>query len=136
MQELFGFGTDIREVKRVLKEVYYTARDPETKEKTKELVADVIRLEEKVETLQSLYNSSRNARRILKDYKAKAFLEKSGRALSRRSESYRDKHHQIPAAHLAKYRATLEDHVEDVSEEIDSWVSDIENLDTTPSPPS
>lgn len=136
MQELFGFGTDIREVKRVLKEVYYTARDRETKEKTKELVADVIRLEEKVEILQSLYNSSRNARRILKDNKAKAFLQKSGRALSRRSESYRDKHHQIPSTHLAKYRATLEDHVENVSKEINSWIRSIENIDETPSPPS
>ncbi|MFO7837460.1 MAG: hypothetical protein R6V83_12530 [Candidatus Thorarchaeota archaeon] len=135
MQELFEFEADIREIKRVLKEVYYTACESETKVKTRELVAMVIELQEKAKTLQELYNISRNARHILKDYKAKAFLKKSGRALSRRSESYRDKHREISPSHLAKYRANLEEHVENVSDEIGEWIRSIRNLDETPSPP-
>ncbi len=134
MYELREFQTRIAMAKRDLKEIYYTTRDEGKKADSKRLVVTIISLEKTAERLIELRRKTKTSRRVLDDRKAKLNLKKWSIGLPKRVRDLKDKQ-KLEYEHFRRFLERLEKYIEEILDELNSWVVDIETLADLPRPP-
>jgi Skp family chaperone for outer membrane proteins len=136
MRELRQFLTQAIAAKRKMKEVYYTARDADLKADVKELVASIIGIQKTIEELIKLEQKSKIAQKVLKDRKVSLTLRKWSVGLPKRVNSFTKRKKKMNREHLNRFYEALSEYIQNISEEINSWVIDIETLREIPRPPN
>lgn len=136
MQDLQYFLNHVVAAKNVVKEVYYTTQNDETKADTKQLVAALIGIEKTVEELLEMYAKHRLAAKLLADRKAQLELRKWSTGLDRRARDYVKRSTKLGQEHLHRYTETLQAYVDAIGQELAGWIVDLQMLDETPRPPS
>lgn len=127
--------TQVVAAKRSLKQVYYTARNKESKQDTKELVTATISVQKLVEELIDLSRKRRIAKKILDDRKAGLTIGKWVLGLPKRIKDFVDKTKNLEQQHLTKYAESLLQYIESIGQELAKWIEDIITLVEIPKPP-
>lgn len=135
MHELRNFLNGVITAKRKLKEVYYTAKHPDTKSDAKELIAATIQLEKAVEQLIDLNQTSKAARKVLNDRRAEINLRKWSEGFPKRAEAYAKKKKDLRHEHLHKYQETLIDYIQSLNDILTAWLTAIETVSGIPDIP-
>ncbi len=135
MRELRGLLTVVLDAKRQLKEVYYTARNAETKADAKELVASVIGLQKSIERLLEMARTTRLVAKTMTDRRAEVNLRQWKLGLPRRVKDYKEKYKSLKQEHLHRYQVSLMEYIEKIGLELASWINDIETISDLPRPP-
>ncbi|MFX1481860.1 MAG: hypothetical protein ACFFCP_01580 [Promethearchaeota archaeon] len=127
--------TQVMSAKRDLKRVYYTNRNQETRQDTKELVSATISLQKLLEDLIDKRRRIRTAKKVLEDKKAELMLQKWTIGFPKRVKDFVSKSQKLEQLHLRKYQQTLLTFIEGISNELAKWIEDIETLREIPRPP-
>jgi hypothetical protein len=134
-RELMKLLAQVVAAKRSLKQVYYTARNKESKQDTKELVTATISVQKLVEELIDLSRKRRIAKKILDDRKAELTIGRWILGLPKRIKDFVDKTRNLEQQHLTKYAESLLQFIESIGQELAKWIEDIITLAEIPKPP-
>lgn len=134
-RELLKLLSQVVAAKRSLKQVYYTARNKESKQDTKELVTATISVQKLVEELIDLSRKRRIAKKILDDRKAELTIRRWVLGLPKRIKDFIDKTRNLEQQHLTKYAESLLQYIESIGHELAKWIEDIITLVEIPKPP-
>jgi hypothetical protein len=134
-RELMKLLAQVIVAKRSLKQVYYTARNKESKQDTKELVTATISVQKLVEELIDLSRKRRIAKKILDDRKAELTIGRWILGLPKRIKDFVDKTRNLEQQYLTKYAESLLQYIESIGQELAKWIEDIITLAEIPKPP-
>ncbi len=135
MQELREFEAQVRIAKRELKEVYYTTRNPDTKSDAKTLVASLISVQKSIERLIELQRTTKAAKIVFTDRKAKMNLRKWSTGLTRRVKDFRKKKGKLRQEHLERFKDMLTKYIDEILNALNDWIIDIDTMADLPKPP-
>ena len=127
--------TQVVAAKRSLKQVYYTTRNKESKQDSKELVAATIGVQKLVEELIDLSRKRRIAKKLLDDRKAELTINRWVLGLPKRTKDFVDKTKSLEQQHLSKYAESFLQYIESIGQELAKWIEDIITLAEIPKPP-
>ena len=136
MHELREFEGKVRMAKLDLKEIYYTARDEDTRSDVKELVANTIVVQKSLERIIQLRRKTGAAKVVLNDRKARMTLRKWSNGLTKRVKDFKRKRSKVRQEHLTRYQEVLLKYIKQIAEELNDWIIDIETMADIPKPPS
>jgi len=134
-QSLTRLLTHVMSAKRNLKRVYYTTRNQESKQDSKELVAATITLQKLLEDLIDKRRKIRMAKKLLEDRKAELMLRRWVIGFPKRVKDFLSKSQKLEQRHLRKFQQTLLTFIDGISNELTKWVEDIETIKEIPRPP-
>jgi hypothetical protein len=134
-RELMKLLTQVVAAKRSLKQVYYTTRNKESKQDSKELVAATIGVQKLVEELIDLSRKRRIAKKLLDDRKAELTINRWVLGLPKRTKDFVDKTKSLEQQHLSKYAESFLQYIESIGQELAKWIEDIITLAEIPKPP-
>jgi S-adenosylmethionine synthetase len=121
--------------KRDLKQIYYTSRNKESKQDTKELVSATIGVQKLLEELIDLGRKRRIVKKLLADRKAELTIRMWSLGLPKRIKDFVDKTKNLEQQHLTKYSESLLQYIDSIGQELAKWIEDINTLAEIPKPP-
>ncbi len=132
MHELQRFLTIVISSKRILKEIYYTARVKSLKLDAKKLVITAITIQQLSEELLSLWRKKKTARDILQDRRAQLAIIGWTKSLPKRVKDYKEKSGKLKEDHLSRYFEVLSKYLDEIADGLTKWVEDIKGIEELP----
>jgi S-adenosylmethionine synthetase len=134
-RDLMKLLTLVIAAKRDLKQIYYTSRNKESKQDTKELVSATIGVQKLLEELIDLGRKRRIVKKLLADRKAELTIRMWSLGLPKRIKDFVDKTKNLEQQHLTKYSESLLQYIDSIGQELAKWIEDINTLAEIPKPP-
>jgi hypothetical protein len=134
-RDLMKLLTLVIAAKRDLKQIYYTSRNKESKQDTKELVSATIGVQKLLEELIDLGRKRRIVKKLLADRKAELTIRMWSLGLPKRIKDFVDKTKNLEQQHLTKYSESLLHYIDSIGQELAKWIEDINTLAEIPKPP-
>jgi S-adenosylmethionine synthetase len=134
-RDLMKLLTLVIAAKRDLKQIYYTSRNKESKQDTKELVSATIGVQKLLEELIDLGRKRRIVKKLLADRKAELTIRMWSLGLPKRIKDFVNKTKNLEQQHLTKYSESLLQYIDSIGQELAKWIEDINTLAEIPKPP-